>query len=259
MNNMYKFIIPLFALAFLLVSCSKQPKTTIDPASGYPSTPPPVTDGTTKARTQFDGVMLTGKHTVVLHTTKGDITVELDADAAPKTVTNFIALAKAGAYDNLTFHRVIPNFMIQGGDPAGNGTGGESVYGATFEDEINANAYNLDKMTLKEQAQGEALPPELENLTVKAFYEKQGYVFNDKLNSLPMVKGAIAMANRGPNTNGSQFFIVQAPSVPWLDGRHTVFGQVTAGLDVVDAIANVPKDGGDKPLTPVTYTVEVKS
>ncbi|MBI5156172.1 peptidylprolyl isomerase [Candidatus Peregrinibacteria bacterium] len=156
--------------------------------------------------------MLTGTHTVVFKTSKGDITLELNADKAPKTVTNFIVLAKAGYYNGLTFHRVIPDFMIQGGDPDGNGTGGTSIYGETFEDESN---------------------------------------------DLQMVKGVIAMANRGPNTNGSQFFIVQAAATPWLQGRHTIFGHVTKGLDVVDAIVNVPKDGNDKPSSPVTYTVEV--
>ena len=254
MKNFYKFIIPLFALAFLLVSCGKTPPT--DTSSNTTSMPSPKT---AEARKNFDGVMLSGKHTVILHTTKGDITVELDADAAPKTVTNFVSLAKAGAYDNLTFHRVISDFMIQGGDPEGKGTGGESIFGPTFEDEINANSYELDKKKLKDEAQGEQLPPEFEKMTVKQFYEKQGYIYNDKLQSLPMVKGAIAMANRGPNTNGSQFFIIQAPSVPWLDGRHTVFGNVTAGLDIVDAIVKVPKDSNDKPTTPVTFTVEVKN
>ncbi len=253
MKNFYKLIIPLFALAFLLVSCSKQ-----QPPAENAMTPPPVSPQTLEARKNFDGTLKTGKHTVVMHTTKGDITIELDADAAPKTVTNFLELAKAGAYDNLTFHRVIPNFMIQAGDPAGNGTGGESIFGPTFEDEINAVSYGLDKKLLKDEAQGQQLPPEFENLTIKEFYEKQGYVFNDKLTSLPMTKGAIAMANRGPATNGSQFFIIQTATVPWLEGRHTVFGNVTAGLDVVDAIAAVDRDASDKPKTPVTYTVEVK-
>ena len=258
MKNFYKFIIPLFALAFLLVSCSKQ--STTNPGEAPPS------PKTIEARKMFNGTFMTGKHTVVLHTSMGDITLELDADAAPKTVTNFIILAKAGAYDGLTFHRTIPNFMIQGGDPSGNGTGGESIFGPTFEDEINAASYGLDKKTLKDQADGAKLPPEYENLTIQNFYEKQGYHYVTNLQSLPMTKGALAMANRGPNTNGSQFFIVQAPAVPWLDGRHTIFGHVTAGLDIVDAIVNVPvvtREAGnpqaDRPSTPVTMTVEVKS
>lgn len=161
----------------------------------------------------FDGQLLSGKQTVTLKTTKGDITLELDADKAPKTVTNFVVLARMGFYDGLTFHRVIPDFMIQGGDPVGDGTGGSSIYGETFEDEQN---------------------------------------------DLQMVRGALAMANRGPNTNGSQFFIVQAEATPWLQGRHTVFGKVTQGLDIVDAITAVERDVNDKPTVPVTYTVEVK-
>jgi peptidyl-prolyl cis-trans isomerase B (cyclophilin B) len=155
---------------------------------------------------------LRGKHVVMLKTSLGDITLELDADAAPKTVTNFVLLAKAKYYDGLLFHRVIPGFMIQGGDPDGDGTGGRSIYGETFKDEKN---------------------------------------------TLPLNKGAIAMANRGPDTNGSQFFIVQAQSTPWLAGKHTVFGKVNAGLEVVDAIANTPKDAYDKPLEAVVYTVKV--
>ncbi len=195
---MYKFLIPLFALA-LLIGCTSSP-TMITPSTGA------IPAG-------FDGVLLTGKHTVVIKTSMGDMTLELDADEAPKTVTNFVTLAKSGYYNGLTFHRVIPRFMIQGGDPSGNGTGGASVFGASFEDEIN---------------------------------------------DYKLVRGAIAMANRGPDTNGSQFFIVQASSTPWLDGRHTVFGNVTAGDDVIDKIANVKRDGNDMPITPITYTIEVQ-
>ncbi|HAI98014.1 TPA: peptidylprolyl isomerase [Candidatus Peribacteria bacterium] len=159
--------------------------------------------------------MLTGKHTVVLKTSEGDLTLELDADSAPKTVTNFVALAEAGYYDGLIFHRVIPDFMIQGGDPNGNGTGGESIFGGEFEDEIVGN-------------------------------------------NLPMERGYIAMANSGPNTNGSQFFIIQKKDgTPWLTGHHTVFGKVTEGMNVVDVIVAVPRDSSDKPLEPVTFTVEV--
>ncbi len=215
---MYKFLIPLFALA-LLIGCS--PKTgapalntdgTDSAATSSPQTDVPSSTATSTETPGFDGKMLTGTHTVVMKTSKGDITIELNADKAPKTVTNFIVLAKAGYYNGLTFHRVIPDFMIQGGDPDGNGTGGTSIYGETFEDESN---------------------------------------------DLQMVKGVIAMANRGPNTNGSQFFIVQAEATPWLQGRHTIFGRVTKGLDIVDAIVNVPADANDRPSTPVTYTVDV--
>lgn len=159
-----------------------------------------------------DTALLQGKHTVTLHTTKGNISLELDADLAPKTVTNFVTLAKQGFYDNLTFHRIIPGFMVQGGDPKGDGTGGKSIFGETFEDEINERK---------------------------------------------LVRGVIAMANRGPNTNGSQFFIVHADATPWLDGRHTVFGKVTEGLDVLDIIAQLGDESG-KPKEPVTFTVKIE-
>lgn len=129
------------------------------------------------------------KYSAILHTDIGDITLELFADLAPKTVNNFIFLAKAGFYDGTMFHRVIDNFMVQGGDPTGTGTGGP---GYRFEDEFH---------------------PDLKH---------------DE-------PGILSMANAGPNTNGSQFFITHAPT-PWLDGKHTVFGQVIQGMDVVMAI-----------------------
>lgn len=166
----------------------------------------------------WDGTYLTGKHAVTIKTSKGDIALTLDADIAPKTVTNFIGLAKSGFYNTLKFHRVIEGFMIQGGDPNGDGTGGGSIYGPMFEDEINANS---------------------------PLYT-EGYK-----------TGVIAMANRGPNTNGSQFFIMDA-DVP-LPPQYTIFGAVTSGIDVVHAIARVPKNpSNDMPTTPVTFTVEVK-
>src|SRR5467141_1252293 len=134
-----------------------------------------------------------------MQTTEGPIVFELfDADA-PKTVENFRKLASEGYYDGLTFHRVIKDFMIQGGCPQGTGTGGP---GYTFEDEINPHK---------------------------------------------VVRGALAMANAGPNTNGSQFFIVTAGECPWLDGKHTVFGRVSEGLEVVDSLESVPTDAGDRP------------
>lgn len=244
MKRFHVFIIPFFALAVLLVSCKKAD-----------DTPPPRPDAKTF---QFDGTLLTGKHTAVLETSKGNITIELDADAAPKTVTNFVTLAKAGYYDGLTFHRVIPNFMIQGGDPNGDGTGGVSIYGPTFEDEINADCYALNK-TLKEVAEGQPLPPEIASLTIKQFYvQRQGYAYNSQLPcSIPMQRGALAMANRGANTNGSQFFIIVAEQAPWLEGKHTIFGKVTEGMDIVDAIVNVPRGEKDRPMEAVTYTVKV--
>jgi len=139
----------------------------------------------------------------VLNTTEGAIGLELFADDAPKTVENFTKLAKDGFYDGLAFHRVIPDFMIQGGCPNGDGTGGP------------------------------------------------GYTFEDEFNHHRVEKGALAMANSGPNTNGSQFFIVTADSCPWLDGKHTVFGQVTSGQDVVDRISAVKRDGRDRPREPI--------
>jgi peptidyl-prolyl cis-trans isomerase B (cyclophilin B) len=137
-----------------------------------------------------------------LHTNAGPITIEFfDADA-PKTVENFRTLATDGFYDDLTFHRVISDFMIQGGCPEGTGTGGP---GYTFEDEFNDNQ---------------------------------------------VVRGAVAMANAGPNTNGSQFFIVTTEAAPWLDGKHTVFGRVSEGMEAVDAIEATPTGAGDRPLEP---------
>jgi cyclophilin family peptidyl-prolyl cis-trans isomerase len=140
----------------------------------------------------------------VLHTNEGAIELELYPDEAPKTVGNFTKLASEGFYDGLIFHRVIPDFMIQGGCPQGTGSGGP------------------------------------------------GYQFEDEFNEHKVDRGALAMANAGPNTNGSQFFIVTAGACPWLDGKHTVFGRVTSGLDVVDRISAVERDGSDRPLTPIT-------
>jgi cyclophilin family peptidyl-prolyl cis-trans isomerase len=134
-----------------------------------------------------------------IHTNHGAIEVELFDDDAPKTVENFRKLAADGFYDGLSFHRVIKDFMIQGGCPLGTGTGGP---GYTFEDEINDNK---------------------------------------------IVRGALAMANAGPNTNGSQFFIVTADACPWLDGKHTVFGRVTSGIEIADKISTLPSDSADKP------------
>lgn len=166
---------------------------------------------------------------VTIKTNQGDIKIQLFDELVPKTVKNFIELAEKGYYNGVIFHRVIPDFMIQGGDPTGTGMGGESIYGRTFEDEFSNKLYNLN--------------------------------------------GALSMANAGPNTNGSQFFIVTNSNVPkrmikqlkaaefpeeiveayrqggtpWLDGRHTVFGQVFEGMDVVKAISKVKRNGEDRP------------
>lgn len=250
MQRLCLFLLPLFALA-ILAGCDTQA-----PAEDTPL--PIMTDDAMNS--EYQGELLSGTHTVTLKTSMGDIVVELDADAAPKTVTNFVTLAKDGYYDDLTFHRVIPEFMIQGGDPSGNGTGGKSIYGDTFEDEMNAESYNLHKRMLKDEVEDQALPEQLANASVQDYYEMLGYQYNSKLKSLPMNRGALAMANRGPNTNGSQFFIIQREEgTPWLEGKHTVFGTVVEGMDVVDAIANVERGANDLPVEPVTFTVEVDS
>lgn len=180
---------------------------------------------------QLDAANYSGP-VAIFKTNKGDIRIKLFSDIAPKTVENFITHAKNGYYNNGIFHRVISDFMIQGGDPEGTGMGGESIWGGSFEDEFSDRLFNT--------------------------------------------YGALSMANAGPNTNGSQFFIVQAsnfPSqmvsalrdlpaevadfyrqkggTPWLDGKHTVFGQVIEGLNIVDEIAKVKVDMADKPRVDV--------
>jgi len=134
-----------------------------------------------------------------METNHGTIELELFPDDAPKTVENFVKLARDGFYDGVIFHRVIEDFMIQGGDPTGTGRGGP------------------------------------------------GYQFEDEANDHPVTRGALAMANAGPNTNGSQFFIVTADACPWLDGKHTVFGRVISGMEVADAISRVAKDREGRP------------
>ena len=136
----------------------------------------------------------------ILATSEGDIVFDLFDDAAPKTVENFVKLSKDGFYDGLSFHRIIKDFMIQGGCPEGTGTGGP------------------------------------------------GYTFEDEFNDHKVVRGALAMANAGPNTNGSQFFIVTTDAAPWLDGKHTVFGEVVEGMDVVDKLEGLETDGRDRPV-----------
>ena len=140
--------------------------------------------------------------TMTMTTNHGPIVFEMFDDDAPKTVENFRKLSADGFYDGLGFHRIIKNFMIQGGCPEGTGTGGP------------------------------------------------GYTFEDEFNQHKVVRGALAMANAGPNTNGSQFFIVTTEAAPWLDGKHTVFGRVTSGMEVVDALEALPTDARDKPREP---------
>lgn len=182
--------------------------------------------------TQYPQLDLTNQKgpKALIKTNRGDIEIQLFPEIAPKTVQNFVELSKKGYYDGVIFHRVIPDFMIQGGDPTGTGMGGESIYGEKFEDEFSPLAFNI--------------------------------------------RGALSMANAGPNTNGSQFFIVNNANVPaqmieqmkaanypteiieayqnggtpWLDFRHTVFGQVLNGMDVVDEIANVQRGPQDRPV-----------
>ncbi len=229
--------------------------------SACSSATPPSTDTDMNSSSPAGMELLSGKHTVILKTSLGDITVELDADVAPKTVTSFIKHAQEGYYDDLTFHRVIKDFMVQGGDPSGNGSGGESIFGATFEDEINAASYGLDKTKISDVAppdQLSQLPEEMRSWTLQQYYEAQGYKYDDELESLPMKKGAIAMANRGPNTNGSQFFIIHAVETPWLEGKHTVFGNVVGGMDVLEKIANVEVGQNDVPTETITFTAEVQ-
>jgi peptidyl-prolyl cis-trans isomerase B (cyclophilin B) len=137
--------------------------------------------------------------TATLHTNHGAIAIELFDDDAPKTVENFLKLARDGFYNGVIFHRVIPDFMVQGGDPTGTGSGGP------------------------------------------------GYQFEDEFNDNKVVRGALAMANAGPNTNGSQFFIVTTEAASWLDGKHTVFGRVTDGMEVVDTISALETDARDRP------------
>jgi peptidyl-prolyl cis-trans isomerase B (cyclophilin B) len=146
----------------------------------------------------------TAKSKVVLETTQGTIEFKLFPNIAPKTCENFVGLIAKGYYDGIIFHRVIPDFMVQGGDPTGTGRGGESLWGATFEDEVTPDV-RFDK------------------------------------------PGLLAMANAGPGTNGSQFFITTAKT-PWLNMRHTIFGEVVAGYDVVQKIEQAPTDGRDRPV-----------
>jgi cyclophilin family peptidyl-prolyl cis-trans isomerase len=150
--------------------------------------------------------------TATMNTSQGAIELELFDEDAPKTVDNFRKLSGDGFYDGVIFHRLIPDFMIQGGCPQGTGTGGP------------------------------------------------GYTFEDEINQHKVARGALAMANAGPNTNGSQFFIVTTDAAPWLDGKHTVFGRVTGGMDTVDAIEGLPTDSRDRPLEPpVIESIELQA
>lgn len=245
---MKKLTLSLLTLS-LLAACGSEKQPEPEP---LPPEPLPVVSTVE----QHTGELLSGMYTATIATSKGDIVLELNADAAPMTVTNFVSLANQGYYDDQRFHRVINDFMVQAGDPNGNGTGGESVFGPNFKDEINAASYGLDTKLLADENTEQPLPDELKNKSIAEFYELQGYNYDESLQSLPMTRGAIAMANRGPNTNGSQFFIIQKEGgTPWLEGRHTVFGVVTEGMDVVDSIATSAVDAQDKPNAAITYKI----
>lgn len=148
--------------------------------------------------------LIAAEENVVLETNQGNIVIKLFPRIAPKTVENFVGLVKKGYYDGVIFHRVIKNFMIQGGDPTGTGSGGESIWGGPFKDEVSKEA-TFDRV------------------------------------------GLVAMANSGPNTNQSQFFITTKPT-PWLNMKHTIFGEVAAGYDIVEKIENCQTDSSDKPV-----------
>jgi peptidyl-prolyl cis-trans isomerase B (cyclophilin B) len=233
MSKKWQFLIVLIIGFLVLTGCgtSKEKEETA-PKSSAPKTEEK--EGSNQVANavypQLSNEVSENEQLVEIETTMGNIKIKLFPEYAPKAVENFVTHGEDGYYDGLIFHRVINDFMIQGGDPNGDGTGGESIYGVPFEDEFSTNLYNL--------------------------------------------RGALSMANSGSNTNGSQFFIVQKKSVdpsmkpemeksgfpkeiieayeerggtPWLDQRHTVFGHVVEGMDIVDKIAETPVDGKDKP------------
>ena len=187
MKNIFIYLILVLGAVGLFYFGSS--KTAQAPATTSKETPMPT------SQTSIQPVV-TQKATI--KTVKGDIVVELYGNDAPKTVANFVGLANKGYYNNLTFHRVEPGFVIQGGDPSGNGTGGESIYGPKFDDELNQATQSY----------------------------KNGYL-----------EGVLAMANSGPNTNGSQFFICLADLNNSLTKSYTIFGKVTSGMDIVKNIA----------------------
>ncbi|MAF80916.1 peptidylprolyl isomerase [bacterium] len=202
---------------------------------------------------------IAGVVSVTLKTNKGDIVIGLDGSRAPLTVGNFVKLAKENFYDGTTFHRVIPDFMIQGGDPnskdlANRATHGQGGPGYQFPDEINAESYGLHQTKLADAidpSQLAGLPEGAADLSIKQFYEAQGYVYTTQVESFPLVRGILAMANSGPNTNGSQFFIITTKETASLNGKHTPFGVVQQGMDIVDLISAVETDSNDNPVEPI--------
>lgn len=220
-NDMKKRAIAIAGLTLFLAACNTEEETS---ESGTGT-------GSTGEFPQLTEEVASNEALVDLNTSMGTIQIKLFPEHAPRTVENFLTLAEEGYYEGVIFHRVIENFMLQGGDPTGTGRGGESAFGEPFEDEFTDDLYNL--------------------------------------------RGALSMANSGPGTNGSQFFIVQAGAVPedgvpadypdeiinayeemggtpWLDGAHTVFGQVVEGMDIVDEIAAVETGAQDKPVEDIT-------
>ncbi len=185
----------VFAVLAFLIGCNQK---SMDETNNQTTT----NNENTKVETKNDTMTV-----AVFNTNMGKFEAELYPDKTPKTVENFTGLAEKGYYKGVIFHRVIPNFMIQGGDPTGSGRGGESIWGKPFEDEVNT-----------------------------------GLEFDSP--------GILAMANAGPNTNGSQFFITVA-ATPWLNGHHTIFGKIISGMDVVNSISQVKRNAQDKPLTDV--------
>jgi cyclophilin family peptidyl-prolyl cis-trans isomerase len=213
MNLTYLLLIVLVivVVAGMVYILRPVPETNLS-ATPLPSVSP--TDSTVKIPAASMGPRITPMAQTVhatLKTSMGDIDIELDGKAAPLTVGNFVSLAQANFYDGTTFHRVIPDFMIQGGDPLSKDQGQRMYHGTGGP----------------------------------------GYNFPDEINDRKIVRGALAMANSGPNTNGSQFFIVVGPAFPNLDGKHTNFGTVTKGMEVADAISKAQRDTNDNPLTPV--------
>ncbi|MEH7156641.1 peptidylprolyl isomerase [Neobacillus drentensis] len=238
MRKNLQYILTLLTIVLVLAACGTSTKK----EESTPKTTAPKTEQkegeqqvTTKDFPQLSTEVSDDERLVEMETSMGNVKIKLFPEYAPKAVENFIKHSEEGYYDGLIFHRVIKDFMIQGGDPNGNGTGGESIYGTPFEDEFSDHLYNL--------------------------------------------RGALSMANSGTNTNGSQFFIVQSTSLdpamkeqmekagypkeileaydknggtPWLDHRHTVFGQVIDGMEIVDKIANTPVGAQDKPEKDVT-------
>ncbi|MEK3856897.1 peptidylprolyl isomerase [Cytobacillus sp. FSL H8-0458] len=232
----WRMLTPILILMFILSACGTSTEKEADNANGSETEEKQTNNQASETPDNFPQLteeVQGNERLVEMQTSKGNIKIKLFPDQAPKAVENFIKHSEDGYYDGLIFHRVIQDFMIQGGDPDGTGRGGESIYGESFEDEFSNELYNI--------------------------------------------RGALSMANSGPNTNGSQFFIVQNKSLDpslkaemekagypeeiikayekggthWLDNKHTVFGQVIEGMDVVDSIAAVETDAQDKPVEDV--------